>query len=231
MRLLLVLVSAVLVACGGSSHNHSSITKPNLRVLNNAVVALLAPGAPGEQRIYCSGFFVSDTEVVTAAHCIDPDQVTVRIGTLRDFADTDGHFYNRYHTFVVTRVDSFNDLALLSYDGDVPLPFHTSLSLAAEVPEVGDNVVVVGHPTGILAWTYTTGIVSYASRNGWGDEPDGVERRMYIQYSANSYYGNSGGPVLNCENEVVGVVSEGLGDVSYIGMGTHLTPLTAFLSR
>jgi len=75
----------------------------------------------------------------------------------------------------------------------------TPLSLAAgESIQVGDTVAAIGHPEGGGLWTLTTGTVSALRKMG---------RRDIVQSQASLNPGNSGGPLLNANGQVVGVNS------------------------
>jgi putative serine protease PepD len=87
----------------------------------------------------------------------------------------------------VVEVDAADDLAAVAVDVKLPV-----LPLERKAPEVGDSIVVIGSPYG-LEGTVATGVVS-AFRGG----------RM--QFSAPVSPGDSGGPVLDEQGHVVGVV-------------------------
>lgn len=61
---------------------------------------------------------------------------------------------------------------------------------------LGDKVIVIGHPWD-LDWTVSEGIVSGKNRR-----PTPLPKYLY-QVDANMFQGNSGGPVLNADGEVV----------------------------
>lgn len=90
------------------------------------------------------------------------------------------------------------DLAILRIDGgNVPaLPLGNSSQVA-----VGDYVVAIGNPFG-LGQTVTAGIVSATDR-GLG----GNDTRRFIQTDAPINSGNSGGPLLNTNGEIIGINS------------------------
>jgi putative serine protease PepD len=73
----------------------------------------------------------------------------------------------------------------------------------------GDAAVVIGNPLG-LARTITAGVVSAVDRRI--DAPDGFPIRDAIQTDAAVNPGNSGGPLLDAEGRVIGVISQGRGD-------------------
>jgi S1-C subfamily serine protease len=102
---------------------------------------------------------------------------------------------------VAVHYDSHNDLAILRVDGlDAPV-----LKLAAD-PRKGTEAAVVGFPeNGPLAFTAArlgrSGVVS--SEDSYGRGP--VERRM-TPFLADVRSGNSGGPVVGLNGEVVTTV-------------------------
>jgi putative serine protease PepD len=82
------------------------------------------------------------------------------------------------------------DLALINVTADIP-----ALTQSNETPRSGEAVLVVGSPFG-LGGSVTTGAVS-ALR-----EINGLN---YIQFSAPTSPGNSGGPLVNPLGEVIGI--------------------------
>ncbi len=107
------------------------------------------------------------------------------------------------------------DLAILKVAGTKPrdsLP----LGRSSEVLD-GESVIAIGNPGG-RGIVYSQGIVSCASMDPswpsvlsqtyWRDsaEPD-PGRDDYIQFDAASNRGNSGGPLINAEGELIGIVA------------------------
>ena len=95
--------------------------------------------------------------------------------------------------------DDPTDLAVLKIqaEGLVPAEFGDSAVL-----EVGDSVAAIGDPLGVeLRGTMTNGIVSAINRDV------AVEGRTMtlIQTNAALNSGNSGGPLINCYGQVVGI--------------------------
>ena len=70
---------------------------------------------------------------------------------------------------------------------------------------VGDGVVAIGNPFG-LGGTVTSGIVSALNREI--SAPDETPIEGAIQTDAAINHGNSGGPLLNLRNQVIGVTSQ-----------------------
>jgi S1-C subfamily serine protease len=93
----------------------------------------------------------------------------------------------------IVKMDERRDLAVLQTSKVYP-----QLAVAAAAVQPGQPVVVVGAPLG-LADTVTTGVVSAVR----ADVP-GLDARV-IQFDAAISPGNSGGPVINADGQVVGV--------------------------
>lgn len=133
---------------------------------------------------------------ITSNHVV-ADSETV---TLYDIA---GHRLNA----TVAMRDTVNDLAVLSVSDAGSLP--PALPLSRAPGRLGSNVFTLGYPrVDVLGRTpkLTDGIIS--SVNGYRDDPGSYQTSVQIQP------GNSGGPLLNMEGEVIGIVSSMLGTVS-----------------
>ncbi len=104
------------------------------------------------------------------------------------------------------------DLALISVDpsglGLKPLTLASSSSV-----QVGDAVYAIGNPYG-LEETLTRGIVSALGREI--EAPDGSKLTGAIQTDAALNPGNSGGPLLDEEGDVIGVNSQIASDASTV---------------
>jgi putative serine protease PepD len=104
----------------------------------------------------------------------------------------------------VVGTDPNSDLALIKVNpsglGLQPLKLVSSNSV-----QVGDSVYALGNPYG-LDETLTKGIVSALGREI--SAPDGATIKNVIQTDAPLNPGNSGGPLLNAEGDVIGVNSQ-----------------------
>ncbi len=103
------------------------------------------------------------------------------------------------YTAEVVGSDEVSDLAVLKIDaaGLTPAEFGSSESL-----EVGDQVVAIGDPLGVeLRGTMTDGIISAINRN----IETGGRVLTLLQTNAALNEGNSGGPLLNAEGQVIGI--------------------------
>jgi S1-C subfamily serine protease len=166
----------------------STKSNPNQIIIDN--------GAPstGRSTALGSGFvFDNQGHIVTNYHVIDG-------ATRADITFTDG---NTYFAKVVAK-DSNADIAILQITSDfseekvVPLPLANSSAVRS-----GEQVIAIGNPFG-LSGTITTGIVSAKER--LLPNPDiGFSIPDAIQTDAAVNPGNSGGPLLNTQGQVIGM--------------------------
>ena len=104
----------------------------------------------------------------------------------------------------IVGTDPSTDLAVLKVD--LPSTALTPLPLGnSDEVGVGEAVVAIGNPFG-LDRTVTSGIVSAIQRQI--TSPNGFLIDHVIQTDAAINHGNSGGPLLNAEGEVIGVNSQ-----------------------
>ncbi|MGH0122667.1 UNVERIFIED_CONTAM: hypothetical protein FKN15_045477 [Acipenser sinensis] len=138
-----------------------------------------------------SGFIVSeDGWIVTNAHVLSNKQ-RIKV-ELKNGEHCDAK---------VKDMDQKLDIALIKIESESPLPV-LLLGRSADL-RPGEFVVAVGSPFS-LQNTVTTGIVSTTQRGGkeLGLKDSDME---YIQTDAIINYGNSGGPLVNLDGEVIGM--------------------------
>src|SRR5262249_26922734 len=135
-----------------------------------------------------TGFVVGrDGLVATSLHVLaGAPPVTVQL--------TDGE---RFEALEVVGMDEANDVAVIRIDDHdlAPLPLGDASKLRP-----GDFVAAIGNPKG-LDHTVSDGVVSALRDVG------GV---LYVQISAPTSHGSSGGPVFNSVGEVIGLVDWGM---------------------
>mgnify|MGYP006268789749 CR=1 FL=1 len=147
-----------------------------------------------EQRGIGSGILVrrdDDTVyVLTNDHVAgDADEISI---TLHD---------ERSYTARLIGADPNRDLALLAFETEEDVPIAQLGD--SDAVAVGDLVLAVGNPLG-FASTVTSGIVSAVERQG--PRRSGMPLLTdYIQTDAAINRGNSGGPLVNLQGEVVGM--------------------------
>ena len=127
--------------------------------------------------------------------------------------------------------DMLSDLAVLrvSATGLIPAEFGDSDRL-----RVGDEVVAIGDPLGVeLRGTMTNGIISGINR----DIKSGNRTLTLMQTTAALNTGNSGGPLVNCYGQVVGINTMKIGDyasesgVEGLGFAIPITAVQTVLEQ
>ncbi len=167
-------------------------------------------GTPGGTQRYRqqglgSGFIIDPRGyIVTNRHVIvGADEIQVTLEGNKKFKAT------------VVGADPKTDVAIIKIDGhNLPVvKLGDSRTL-----EVGDWVLAVGNPLG-FAQTVTAGIVSAKGRSDMGLLP----YEDFIQTDAAINKGNSGGPLVNIEGEVIGlntaIASTREGSEGFLGIG------------
>ena len=127
--------------------------------------------------------------------------------------------------------DVLSDLAVLRVGagGLIPAVFGDSDKL-----RVGDEVVAIGDPLGVeLRGTMTNGIISGINR----DIKSGNRTLTLMQTTAALNTGNSGGPLVNCYGQVVGINTMKIGDyasesgVEGLGFAIPITSVQTVLEQ
>ncbi|KAM6941012.1 serine protease HTRA3a [Lycodopsis pacificus] len=136
-----------------------------------------------------SGVIVTNAHVVTTAAAVTGRQLRVQLH--------DGDAYEAS----VRDLDKKADIATIKIDPQRKLPV-LPLGRSADL-RPGEFVVAIGSPFA-LQNTVTTGIVSTTQRDGkeLGIKDSDID---YIQTDAIINFGNSGGPLVNLDGEVIGI--------------------------
>ena len=117
------------------------------------------------------------------------------------------------HAAKVVGTDRDTDLAVLKIEAGRELPF---IKLGdSDAARIGDWVLAIGSPFG-LAQTVTAGIISQTKR----ETPYATQFQKFIQTDAAINRGNSGGPLVNMNGDVIGINSQiatSTGDYNGIG--------------
>ena len=143
------------------------------------------------QRALGSGFIIDkDGTILTNRHVIEgADQITVKLSNAKS-----------YEAKLIGR-DPRTDVALLKIE---PKEGLTVIELGdSDQTEVGEWVMAIGMPFGLVGNSVTVGVVSYKGRALPLGTP-GTSVDM-IQTDAAINPGNSGGPLLNTRGQVIGI--------------------------
>lgn len=142
-----------------------------------------------------SGFIISnDGMIVTNRHVVDDDGAEYTVIT-ND---------NKEYSAKVLAKDSQNDFAVVKIEGDN----HPVLSLGnSDSLKIGQTVIAIGNSLGEFSNTVSKGIISGLRRNLTAGNSLGASESLknIIQTDAAINFGNSGGPLLNINGEVIGI--------------------------
>jgi S1-C subfamily serine protease len=128
----------------------------------------------------------------------------------------------------------------------------TALSLAVESPQIGDEIVVMGYPTGMRALIARVDpdyidVLMERGEVGFWDLAKGLAKGGYVEplatagfvgqitsssvvYNADTTHGGSGGPVLNLEGSVVAVNTAIVPDFTGSNLGVPASYVAALLA-
>jgi serine protease Do len=165
-----------------------------------------------------TGFVISsDGEVVTNYHVVEnADKIQVRL--------SDG----RTATAKLVGRDPATDLALLKVDLKDRLP---ALALGdSEKVRVGEWVMAIGDPLNFDK-TVTVGVVSAKGRSGLSSDQASRSFDNFIQTDAAINFGNSGGPLINVDGEVVGINTAIFRPAQNIGFAVPVNTLRSILPQ
>jgi len=171
---------------------------PRLRSRGDMIDLLLQDffGVPQERRAYQSRQSLGSGVIVTSTGYILTNYHVIERASLIRVVLSD---QTSYEARVITG-DEVNDLALIKIDAGKPLP---AIPFAGDDDlMLGETVIALGNPFG-LAHTVTSGILSGKNREAHfrGE----VLYRDILQTDAAVNPGNSGGPLLNIDGELIGI--------------------------
>ena len=160
-----------------------------------------------------TGFLIDpDGLILTNHHVIEgAERLTVRLADGRSLrADVIGS-------------DPDTDIALIKVSGDGPFS-HALLGDSSKL-RVGEWVCAIGNP---LAYehTVTVGVISFLGRKLFDPSLDN-----YIQTDAAISFGNSGGPLINAQGQVIGINSAVSRQASNIGFAIPINQARGVLKQ
>ena len=161
-----------------------------------------------------SGFVISPEGLVVTNYHVVEGATSVKV-----------HLGDRDYPAQVKGTDKSTDIALLKIDVGHPLRF---LELGdSESLRVGDWVMVIGNPLN-LDKTVTTGVVSAKGRSiGISD----ASFENFIQTDAAINFGNSGGPLINMQGQVIAIATAINWGAENIGFAVPVNTLKEILPQ
>lgn len=172
-----------------------------LSVVN--VEADLPGGTPQNPNVNRGSGFIYDSAgyIITNAHVVQ-SSTTLRVT-----------FHDGYVTTAnLIGLDTYSDIAIIQVDTDASRLLPMTLIADSDLIRVGQRAIAIGNPFG-LSGSMAMGIISGLGRNLRSaelldaDAPVGFQNPSIIQTDTPVNPGNSGGPLLNSEGEVMGVTT------------------------
>ena len=181
--------------------------KESVVVIRGIIVQYDFFGRPYYTQVQGSGFvynFTGQMVIITNYHVVyDTINITAT------FINGNGH------AAVALGSDPYADIAVLSTDAP-PSEYKPLEIVSSSTLKVGDPVIAVGNPYG-LAGSMTTGIVSALGRTITEELTGGYPIANVIQTTTPLNPGNSGGPLLNYQGQVIGITTAIVSDSQGLG--------------
>lgn len=176
-----------------------------------------------------TGFIISPDGIIATNRHVVPDGTTSVSVTLAD-----GTKYDNVQVIGRTNDSSSQDIAFLKISdlkGKTLIP--VSLGDSSSV-QVGDRVIAIGNALGQFQNTVTTGIISGYGRDVTAGDESGSQTSESLtdlfQTDAAINEGNSGGPLVNINGEVIGINTAVAADAQNIGFAQPVNDLKALIS-
>lgn len=242
---LLVFFVSFLVASCFNIHTKTRTPEVSLvKHLNNSTV-ILWRGSGNEYNTLCTGVWISDSQILTARHCVEAlltpkviltDQgLEIKLPGIKDIPgvivpysnyserNDEFNFNKKPHFAVAIAYSSMADLALLApVSSDTN---HEIAVLSSTMPEPGEKVHVIGHTVG-MTYNYTVGVMSRTF------ETDNLGYNFTaLHLSVIIGPGNSGGGAYDSDGKLLGICSQYGTRVAGIGLFVSIQDILDFLAE
>lgn len=143
-----------------------------------------------------SGVFIDENTILTAYHVVDKANGTVDI-QLSD--------YSNVIKGTVHQINDWQDIAIIKIDNTLKDNNYKvkPINLASVEPKLGETVYAFGNPRSV-DFSVSKGIISHTSQS--------IAFKGMYQFDASVHPGNSGGPLVNENGQLVGIVNSVLTD-------------------
>lgn len=177
----------------------------------------------GDDLYQGSGFYIRGVGILTCYHCL---RRTIELGDCACIYSVDENGYKRSLTRVnrddVLKYDREKDYAIIRYEASTNVPSFSKQSISLGRNFAGKSVRLLGHPE--YADGNTIQILDTQITQSIGE----VLGSMLYRVSNPVVHGMSGGPVLDEQNKVIGIIKGGLSttDESSYGLPSGFIPIS-----
>jgi serine protease Do len=183
-------------------------------------------GTAGTQESAGTGFIVSSNVIVTNRHVVPAGTTSVNV-VLSDGTKLDG-------VTVIGRTNDSDplDVAFLKVNDTKGKTLKPVTLGDSSKMQVGDKVVAIGNALGQFQNTVTSGIISGYGRDlEAGDASGGSTEQLQdlFQTDAAINEGNSGGPLVNINGEVIGINTAVAGGAQNIGFSIPISDVSSLI--
>lgn len=194
------------------------VRKNFIEKLENRTVAFVNINDEGILMPYCSGLWLVNNRILTAAHCIK-NNVMVFYLSKEDFDNG-----QMLKTAFLTKISVKDDLALLLA---TEINYREYIKISEENPWTGLRLHIVGHTAGMW-WSYAEGVVASSTKSESVIHKDVTDS---IQVSAPIWMGNSGGGAFDEKGRLVGLCTRLLAYVPNVGFFVPATVIKKFIKE
>ena len=157
-----------------------------------------------------TGFIVTEDGFVVTNHHVVAGATAASVFT----------YDTKSHTVALVGANPSMDIAVLKIEGNFQ-----SLDLGdSDEVKIGEKVIAIGNPLG-LAFTATEGIISAKNRVGTNNLP------YYFQTDVSLNPGNSGGPLISTEGEVIGINNFKISGAESLGFALEINPAKEIINQ
>ena len=218
------------------THAQTIVLPADIAVVSNAGITPVSEFNPMRETLALTELFVGANPAVVAISTEVQGRNAFGIPVVHPSAgsgflvSSDGYIVTNNHV-----IENANSISVLLYDGTshratvIGNDFHSDLAVLkiesqglaylgfadSDMMMVGDMIAAIGNPLGEFANSMTVGVVSALDRE---INIDGMPRNM-LQTDAAINRGNSGGPLVNLQGQVVGVVTAKSAGANVEGLG------------